>query len=354
MMAAGALAKAKQAQGRVLVRVLLALIALAVLAGALAAWWAQRWLTTPIAGIREATVFEVPRGATLRSVADALQARGLIAHPQIWRAAARVRGQSAALKAGEYAITPGLTPLTLLDLLTSGQVVLYSITFIEGSTFADVRNVLATHDAVDAQYAQRSAEEVMTALGAAGVHPEGQFFPDTYRFPRGTTDLELLAIARRRMQTELQAAWDARAEDLPLASAYEALILASIIEKETALDRERAAIAGVFVERLRRGMRLQTDPTVIYGMMDRYDGNIRRADLLRDTPYNTYTRSGLPPTPIALPGRESLRAATQPEITGALFFVATGEGDGSHYFSKTLAEHNAAVKRYLQKLREQR
>src|SRR5690606_30987465 len=243
MMAAGALAKAKQAQGRVLVRVLLALIALAVLAGALAAWWAQRWLTTPIAGIREATVFEVPRGATLRSVADALQARGLIAHPQIWRAAARVRGQSAALKAGEYAITPGLTPLTLLDLLTSGQVVLYSITFIEGSTFADVRNVLATHDAVDAQYAQRSAEEVMTALGAAGVHPEGQFFPDTYRFPRGTTDLELLAIARRRMQTELQAAWDARAEDLPLASAYEALILASIIEKETALDRERAAIA---------------------------------------------------------------------------------------------------------------
>lgn len=194
----------------------------------------------------------------------------------------------------------------------------------------------------------------MAALGAPGVHPEGQFFPDTYWFPRGTSDLEILRIARERMQRELQAAWDARDPDLPLATPYEALILASIIEKETALEAERPIVAGVFVERLRRGMRLQTDPTVIYGMLDRYDGNIRKADLLRDTPYNTYTRAGLPPTPIAMPGLGSLRAATRPQVTGALFFVATGEPDGSHYFSKTLAEHEAAVQRYLRKLRERR
>jgi UPF0755 protein len=192
----------------------------------------------------------------------------------------------------------------------------------------------------------------MTALGEPGTHPEGQFFPDTYRFPRDTTDLEILKLAHQRMRTELGAAWNARVPDLPLATAYEALILASIVEKESALPRERPLIAGVFAERLRRGMRLQTDPTVIYGMLDTYDGNIRRADLLRDTPYNTYTRPGLPPTPIALPSLGSLQAATQPQMSGAIFFVATGNPDGSHYFSKTLSEHDAAVKRYLQKLKE--
>jgi UPF0755 protein len=184
------------------------------------------------------------------------------------------------------------------------------------------------------------------------MHPEGQFFPDTYRFPRRTSDLEILQMAHRRLRDALETAWQERAPDLPLASAYEALILASIVEKETALDSERPQIAGVFIERLRRGMRLQTDPTVIYGMMATYDGNIRRADLLRDTPYNTYTRAGLPPTPIAMPGLDSIRAAVKPDVTGALFFVATGAGDGSHYFSKTLAEHNAAVRRYLKTLRE--
>ena len=192
----------------------------------------------------------------------------------------------------------------------------------------------------------------MRALGEPALHPEGQFFPDTYRFARGTTDLELLRIAHRtHAATSWTQAWRSARADLPLASPYEALILASIVEKETALDRERPQIAGVFVERLRRGMRLQTDPTVIYGMLETYDGNIRRADLLRDTPYNTYTRAGLPPTPIAMPGLDSFRAAVQPKVTGALFFVATGEGDGSHYFSKTLAEHEAAVQRYLRRLR---
>jgi UPF0755 protein len=239
----------------------------------------------------------------------------------------------------------------LLALLSSGQVMLHSITFIEGSSFVDVRNALAANEAVLNENANRSDADIMRALGEPELHPEGQFFPDTYRFPRGTTDLELLTIAHRRLQDELRKVWETRATDLPLASSYEALILASIVEKETALARERAQISGVFVERLRRGMRLQTDPTVIYGMGLSYSGNIRRADLSRDTPYNTYTRPGLPPTPIAMPSRESLQAAVQPDVTGALFFVATGAGDGSHYFSKTLAEHNLAVRRYLRELR---
>jgi UPF0755 protein len=336
---------------RSLLRILFTLVALAVIAAAGLAWWGRGWLQTPIANLRERTTFEVPRGASMRAIADTLHARGLLDQPQIWIVWSRLTRRDSTLKAGEYELQPGLTPSSLLTLLSSGQVLLHSITFIEGSTFADVRNALVSNDAVRNENANRTDGELMRALGAPNLHPEGQFFPDTYRFARGTSDLELLGIAHRRLQEELQKAWQTRAADLPLASAYEALILASIVEKETALERERAQIAGVFIERLRRGMRLQTDPTVIYGLGVSYDGNIRRTDLSRDTPYNTYTRPGLPPTPIAMPSLESLRAAVQPEVSGALFFVATGEGDGSHYFSKTLAEHNLAVKRYLRQLR---
>jgi UPF0755 protein len=335
---------------RLLKAFLLLLVLGAVGAGALA-WWGNTWLQQPIAGLKERTTFEVPRGASTRSVASALEARGLLDRPQVWVVWSRLTRRDSELKAGEYELQPGLTPRGLLSLLSSGQVLLHSITFIEGSTFGDVRNALVAHGAVRNDNANRSDQDIMRALGEPDVHPEGQFFPDTYRFPRGTTDLELLAIAHRRMQDELRKAWEKRAPDLPLAGPYEALILASIVEKETALERERAQIAGVFTERLRRGMRLQTDPTVIYGMGVAYAGNIRRVDLSRDTPYNTYTRTGLPPTPIALPGLESLQAAVQPDMSGALFFVATGAGDGSHYFSKTLAEHNLAVKRYLRELR---
>lgn len=334
-----------------LLRILLILIVLGAIAAGGLAWWGNDWLQQPIAGLREPTTFEVPRGAHMRSVAVALHERGLLDHPEVWIAWSRLMRRDSALKAGEYELQPGLTPKRLLDVLSSGQVLLHSITFIEGSTFADVRNALLANDAVRNEYAERSDGDIMRALGEPELHPEGQFFPDTYRFPRGTTDLEILRMAHGRMQVELQKAWEQRAPDLPLASPYEALILASIVEKETALERERAQIAGVFVERLRRGMRLQTDPTVIYGMGVAYDGNIRRVDLSRDTPYNTYTRPGLPPTPIAMPSRESLQAAVQPDVSGALFFVATGAGDGSHYFSKTLAEHNLAVKRYLRELR---
>ena len=334
-----------------LLRVFTTLLLLAIIATAGLAWWGHRWLQTPIAGLTAPTTFEVRRGASLRTVASSLNDHGLLDRPEIWSVWARITKRAHSLKAGEYALSPGLTPSGLLELLNSGEVLLHSITFIEGSTFADMRRTLAENPLVLGEYATRTPQEVMRALGQPDLHPEGQFFPDTYRFARNTSDIELLGLAFRRMQQELAAAWQSRAKGLPLASPYEALILASIVEKETALETERAKIAGVFIERLRRGMRLQTDPTVIYGMMAAYDGNIRRKDLLRDTPYNTYTRAGLPPTPIALPGLESLRAAVQPEATGALFFVATGKGDGSHYFSRTLAEHNAAVKRYLQKLR---
>ncbi|HEY6641919.1 endolytic transglycosylase MltG [Povalibacter sp.] len=338
---------------RRLLRIVFVLFVLAAAAAGFAAWRASVWLHTPIAGLSEPSVFEVERGASLRAIATALNRRGWLDHPQVWIAWARLKKREGDLKAGEYALAPGQTPRSLLETLSSGAVILHGLTFIEGSRVADIRRLIAADESIGQTLTGKSSEDIMGSLGAPGVHPEGQFFPDTYRFARGTSDLELLGMAYKRMQSELDAAWQNRAKDLPLATKYEALILASIIEKETALDSERAKIGGVFIERLKRGMRLQTDPTVIYGI-ENYDGNIRRADLLRDTPYNTYTRSGLPPTPIALPGSASLRAAVQPEKTDALFFVATGKGDGSHYFSATLAEHNAAVQRYLRRLRQQK
>ena len=337
---------------RRVLRVVLALFVIAVIAGGAFGWWSYSWLRNELTTLREPTTFEVPRGATLRSVARQLHDRGLLDQPAIWIAAARISGKAGSLKAGEYRLEPGLTPLGVLQVLSSGQVILHGVTFIEGSRFIDVLAQLKAHPAVRADYVNRSAEDIMRALGKAGTHPEGQFFPDTYLFPRHTPDIEILKMAFNRMSAELEKAWANRAPDLPLAGPYEALILASIVEKETALDSERALIAGVFVERLRRGIRLQTDPTVIYGIGETYDGNIRRRDLLRDTPYNTYTRAGLPPTPIALPALDSILAAVRPQASGKIFFVATGEPDGSHYFSATLAEHQAAVRRYLQKLRE--
>jgi UPF0755 protein len=328
---------------------LLLCLALAGLGGF--AWWSYDWFATPLATLRAPVVHEVPRGATLRSVARTLHQQGILDRPDTWVLVARVMGRAGALKAGEYQLQPGLTPNELLSVLSSGQVILHGITFVEGTTFADMLRQMRSNTALKLDYVDRAPEEIMRALGKNGVHPEGQFFPDTYRFPRDTPDLEVLKMASARMSAALEEAWQSRSPELPLAGPYEALILASIVEKETALDRERPLVAGVFIERLKRGMRLQTDPTVIYGIGETYDGNIRRADLRRDTPYNTYTRAGLPPTPIALPGLESLRAAVRPEMSGKVFFVATGEPDGSHYFSATLAEHDAAVKRYLQRLR---
>lgn len=337
---------------RKLLRSIGIVLLIALMSAAALLWWGRQWLQTPIASLRQSTVFDIPRGASLSAVANDLSQKGLLDQPQVWIAWARIKQRAGGLKAGEYGLQPGLTPQQLLEVLSSGSVLLHSVTFIEGSTFADVLKQLRTNDSVRNDFAGKSNDDIMRALGQPGLHPEGQFFPDTYHFPRGTSDRELLTMAHQRMTAELERAWRDREPSLPLASAYEVLILASIVEKETAMDSERPLVAGVFVERLRRGMRLQTDPTVIYGMGEAYDGNIRRADLLRDTPYNTYTRAGLPPTPIALPGADSLRAATQPQATGAIFFVATGEPDGSHFFSSTLKEHEAAVQRYLRKLRQ--
>ncbi len=332
---------------------LLLIMSAAAIAAILVARFTLTWLHNPVAALTAPQAYEIPRGMTLSALARDLATRGVIEHPRLLVAWARITGQATGLKAGEYEMLPGSSPQALLDLFASGRVLLHSITFIEGSTFDDVRRLLSGNQDVRHELGDAAPEEVMRRLGAPDRHWEGQFFPDTYRFARQTSDLELLRMAYDRMQRELENAWSTRAPDLPLASSYEALILASIIEKETALEKERGQIGGVFVARLRRQMRLQTDPTVIYGLDDSYDGNLRRADLQRDTPYNTYTRAGLPPTPIALPGLGALQAAVHPEETGALFFVATGLGDGSHYFSRTLAEHEAAVQRYLARLRQQ-
>src|SRR5690606_19789441 len=322
-------------------------IAVLVAAGAAAAAaLAWRDLNRPLA-IATAEGLLVPPGTPLARVSADLASRGLIERPWLLTLYGRVTGDAVRIHAGEYELLPGTTPRSLLGKLVAGQVFLHQLTIVEGSRFTDFFAALRAHPAVAESGV--APEEVMSALGAPDTSPEGQFFPDTYRFPRGTRDIDLLRTAYEAMQRQLDAAWAERADELAIATPYEALVLASIIEKETALESERALISGVFHERLKRGMRLQTDPTVIYGLGDAFDGNLRRRDLEADTPYNTYTRAGLPPTPIALPGAASLYAAVRPEWSGALFFVASGRGDGSHVFSATLEEHNRAVREFLRR-----
>jgi UPF0755 protein len=328
---------------------ILALVVVAAGAGLYA--WATSYLASPVP-LEEPVVFMVEQGSNLRAVARDLDARGVIEHPRLWFWAARLQGQASRIHAGEYEVRPGATPGTVLKQLVDGTVVLREFTVVEGSTWRDFRRALEQHPSVRQTLTGIPDEEVMERLGAPGVHPEGRFFPDTYRFAAGTTDMEILRQAYSQMKMRLEQAWKERAPDLPIDTPDEALTLASIVEKETALASERPRVAGVFARRLRLGMRLQSDPTVIYGLGEAYAGNIRRQHLRGDTPYNTYTRAGLPPTPIALPGEGALRAATQPDDTGAIYFVATGEPDGSHFFSATLSEHNAAVRRFLARMRE--
>jgi len=311
----------------------------------------QSWLHAPIDALNDATLYEVSQGAPLNLVLRDLQKRGLLEYPRGLSMWLRITQPGYKLKAGEYELRSGMTPIDIAELLNSGRVVLHSLTVVEGTTFAEFGRTLAANAAVTVSSTGSDARALLRHLNANVPHPEGAFFPDTYRFPKGTSDLEIYSLAYRRMQNELEQAWRERERDLPLANAYEALILASIVEKEAKLATERPLIAGVFVERLRKGMRLETDPTVIYGLGSAYDGNIHKADLQRDTPYNTYRHAGLPPTPICFPGLDSLRAVVHPDVSGALFFVATGNGDGSHHFSKTFAEHHAAVQRYLKSLR---
>ena len=279
----------------------------------------------------------------MRSVADDLAARGVVSDADHLYWLARWEGK-AGLKAGEYRLQAGITPTQALDILISGESISHQVTFVEGWQFREWRAALARNEVLVQTLQERGDDEIMALLDPEGRHPEGLFYPDTWHFDRGMSDLDLLRRAYRRMETVLAEEWEQRAEGLPLKTPYEALILASIVEKETGLAEERAAIAGVFTRRLQRGMKLQTDPTVIYGMGERFDGNIRRRDLREDTPYNTYVHKGLPPTPICMPGRAAIHAALHPADGKALYFVA--RGDGGHVFSATLKEHNAAVRKY--------
>lgn len=304
----------------------------------------QQFLRDPVAPLEAARTYTVAPGAGLIAVARDLERQGLIRHPRYLLWYARWRGVADDIKAGEYLIAPETTPPQFLDKLSRGDVIQYSLTIPEGWTFAQLMAAVNRHEKLVHTLADRDAAEIMAALGLPGQHPEGRFFPDTYYFAAGTTDVAFLRRAHQAMEERLAAEWADRAPGLPYKTPYEALILASIIEKETAVPEERRRIAGVFVRRLQRGMRLQTDPTVIYGLGEDYDGNLRRRDLRTDSPYNTYLRRGLPPTPIALPGAAALHAALHPEPGDALYFVA--RGDGTHHFSATVAEHNAAVKSY--------
>jgi UPF0755 protein len=311
-------------------------------AGALAAaWW---WLTQPLPLARPSIELTVEAGATPRDIAQAWVDGGVQTEPAWLYAWFRLSGQARRIRAGSYEVHTGITPRALLEILVQGRETLQTVRLLEGWTLRQVRAALAQAPHLKSTITDWSEQRLMQELGAPGVPAEGRFFPDTYAYGRGVSDLTVLRQAHRAMHQRLAAVWAERAPDLPLKSPDEVLILASIIEKETGVASDRPTIAGVFVNRLRIGMPLQTDPTVIYGLGERFDGNLRKRDLQTDTPFNTYTRNGLPPTPIALPGLASLRAAVQPERTRALYFVA--RGDGSSVFSETLAEHNRAVNRY--------
>ena len=334
-------------------RKLLVIIVLLFAVGGFVAYRYVNGVYSASGPLTEVARVEVAPGASVRSVVSQLGKRGVLADPRAVSLYLRMHGLSPKIKAGTYDFPAHGSPSDVIQMLEQGNVVLEQLTVVEGSTFADFRRTLEKHPAVQVTLRGKSDSDVMAAIGHPNEFPEGRFFPDTYRFAAHTTDVELLKLAYSSMEHVLAQAWQQRKEELPIHTAYEALTLASIVEKETALEPERALIAGVFTSRLRLGMRLQTDPTVIYGLGDRYDGDIHTRDLSSDTPYNTYTRAGLPPTPIALPGRESVFAAVRPEESGAIFFVATGDGTGAHYFSKTLEEHNQAVRRYLARLRQQ-
>jgi len=319
------------------------LLIAAVVAGSLWVHY-QTFIQTPVAVPEDRLVFEVQRGAGLRVVARQLADVGVLSDPYAFLALAYQTDRAGRLKAGEYEIHSGTTPPQLLDLISSGHVVQYPLTLVEGRTFRQAVATIAADPVLVADLAGLSDEDIVARIGHPGVNPEGRLFPDTYLFPRGMGALDLVKRAYGRMEAVLAEEWDRRDTGLPFKDPYEALILASIVEKETGLAAERPEIAGVFVRRMLKGMKLQTDPTVIYGLGAAFDGNLRRIDLTTDTPYNTYTRGGLPPTPIALPGREAIHAVLHPAGGDSLYFVA--KGDGGHAFSATLEEHNRAVRHY--------
>jgi UPF0755 protein len=295
--------------------------------------------------------FKVAPGSRFSRVAAELGAQGIVEQPRTWVLYARWKGLASAIKAGEYEIDPGTTARSLLEKLVSGQVVLHSFTIVDGWRVQDMLAALRRDPAVSVT-PDVPAQDLMSKLGAPGLDPEGQFLPETYRFPEGTAELEILRQAHVALVRELESAWATRDPSLTLKNAAELLIVASIVQKESGVPQELPKIAGLYLHRLRIGMRLQADPTVIYGLGEHYDGQLHSVDLHTDGPYNTYERVGLPPTPIALAGAAAIRASAHPENTDALYFVASPKDDGSHIFSATLEEQNAAVARYVAHLRE--
>ena len=304
----------------------------------------QTFLETPMRLPPEGMVLQVEKGTNLRQLGRRLEREGILDNGDMLYWHARWHSLADRIRAGEFHVPAGTTPPGLLEILIHGTPVSYRLTLVEGWTFRQVLEAVRRDPVLRQTLDTDDPPRVMARLGLPGIHPEGRFFPDTYAFPRGTTDVAFLQRAYRRMERELAEAWAGRGKEIAVKTPYEALILASIVEKETGVPEERPLIAGVFTRRLKRGMKLQTDPTVIYGMGARYQGNIRRSDLREDTPYNTYVHAGLPPTPICMPGRASIEAVLHPAPGKALYFVANG--DGSHVFSETLEQHNAAVRRY--------
>jgi UPF0755 protein len=332
-------------------RILLGLLVLSLAAAAGAEIWLNlRSLDEPLR-VASPLTFKIPAGSRLSRVAADLAARGVLARPRALVLYARWKGNASAIKAGEYEIEPGATPRNLLDKLVTGQVLLHSLTIVDGWRVLDLLTAMRRNPDVLATLSATSAD-VMQKLGMPGVNAEGQFLPETYRFPSGTTDVDILRQAHAALARTLNAAWVNRDPSIPLHSIDELLIMASVVEKESGLPQELPKIAGLYLHRLKIGMRLQADPTVIYGLGDSYDGDLHTVDLRTDGPYNTYTRTGLPPTAIALPGAAAIEATAHPENTDALYFVASGRGDGSHVFSATLEQHNAAVAQYLARQRQ--
>lgn len=324
-----------------MLKTLFTLVVLALLAlGGYAAWY----VATPVSVARLPAEVEIPAGSRFRSAAQRLEAAGISVGRFQFEVLARVLGRDQDIKAGSYELLAAPTPLELLDKLTRGDVTQAELRLIEGWNFRQLRAAVEAQPVLKPDTAGLTDAQVMERLGAPGVHPEGQFFPDTYLFSKGTSDLHVLERARKAMQRHLEREWAVRDAAVPLKSSYEALILASIVEKETGHAADRELVAGALVNRLRIGMLLQVDPTVIYGLGAAFDGNLKRIHLQTDGPYNTYTRAGLPPTPIAAPGLASLRAALHPAKTDALYYVA--KGDGRSQFSRNLEEHNRAVRKY--------
>ena len=325
---------------RVIKRLLLIVMLMAMLLASTIGYYVIRPLTFPTLPLE----FSLKQGSSLKTAALQMQQAGALPSDWMFVLLARMLGKSTQIQAGNYELETAVTMLQLLAIVTEGQTAQSKFSVIEGWTFNQFRAALNANPAIQHDSVALSEAEILQRIGAMEAYAEGQFFPDTYYFVKGTSDLALLTRAYKTMQVHLQKSWQDRASDLPFKSAYEALILASIVEKETGQASDRGMVAAVFINRLRKGMLLQTDPTVIYGLGENFDGNLRKRDLLADTPYNTYTRAGMPPTPIALPGLASIQATLHPASTDALYFVA--RGNGSSQFSNTLNEHNNAVNRY--------